>query len=86
MVGLPGLHFSDFVLNFPLEKRDDDDDGHDVNDQNRPIPRIPCFKHRTTSNWWTDVDVHVAPGATDAAQTGPFFDQKIVETGWQLVR
>lgn len=86
MVGLSCFHFSDFVLYFPLEKGGNDDDGHDVNDQNRPIPRIPCFEHRTTSNRWTDVDVHVAPRTTDASQTGPFFDQKIVKAGRQFFR
>lgn len=86
LVGLTCLHLVQLVLNFTLEKHHDNDDGDDVHNQNQPGACRPFVEHGGSSNWWADVDVHIASGLSDAAEAGSFFDQPVVKARWEVFR
>jgi hypothetical protein len=84
-MGLPSLNFAKFVLDFPFEEGGDDDDSEDIHDENEPVGERPVRHQFSTSNWGSDVDVHVPSRFADAPQACAFLDQKVVQPGRQFL-
>ena len=80
-MGLASLNFLEFVLNFGFQKLHHDDQGDDVDQKNQPRGGGPGIKHASTSNRWTNIDIHVSPGLTNAAEASALLHEEIIEAG-----